>query len=169
MLTVRPIEPFAIEKRPESRDALVISASASRIDAADVDELPPRGRLQKEETPAPLHRQKARTDVPLDPPWVRADVRVKSFALAFVGMLCAMVIGFMSEIRPLKSDSPDYGYDEALGTETSFLSRERLQSNCSGASQGTAEASNGGSDRPGIGAMPAHAAALPSVSVTSRE
>ena len=127
----RPIDPTAIEKRLESPDALVISASASTIDAADVDELPPRGRLQREETPAPLHRQKGRTDVRLDSPWVQADVRVKSFALAFVSMLCATVIGFVSEIRPLSSDSPDYGYDEALGTETCFLSRARLQSNCS--------------------------------------
>ena len=94
---------------------------------------------------------------------------MKSFALPFVSMLCATVIGLVSEIRPLNSDSPDYGYDEALGTETSFLSRARLQSNCSGASQGTAEASNGGSDRLRISAMAAHAAPLPTASVTSRE
>ena len=166
MLTLRPIDPVAIDKRLESPDALVILASASTIDA---DELPLRARLQQEETPAPLHRQKGRTDVPLDPPWVQADVRVKSFALAFVSMLCATVIGFVSEIRPLQSASPDYGYDEALGTETSFLSRARLQSNCSRASQGAVEASNGGSDKLRISAMPAHAAALPTASVTSRE
>ena len=108
-------------------------------------------------------------DVPLDSPWVQADARVKPFALAFVSMLCATVIGFVSEIRPLKSASPDYGYDEALGTETSFLSRARLQSNCSRASQGAVEASNGGSDRLRISAMAAHAAALPNASVTSIE
>ena len=78
-------------------------------------------------------------------------------------------IGFVSEIRPLKSDLPDYGYDEALGIETSFLSRAMLQSNCSGESQGTAEASNGGSDRLRISAMAVHAAASPTASVTSRE
>ena len=94
---------------------------------------------------------------------------MKSFALAFVSMLCATVIGVVSEIRPLKSDLPDYGYDEALGTETSFLSRAMLQSNCSGESQGTAEASNGGSDRLRISAMAVHAAASPTASVTSRE
>ena len=94
---------------------------------------------------------------------------MKSFALAFVSMLCATVIGFVSEIRPLEPDSPDYGYDEALGPESSFLSRARLQSNCSGASQGTAEAFSGGSDRLRISAMAAHAAALPTASVTSRE
>jgi hypothetical protein len=162
------IDPIAIEKRLESPDALVISGSASTIDAADVDELPPRGRLQQEETSAPLHRQKGRTDVPLDPSWVQADVRVM-FALDFVSMPCGTVIVFVSEIRPLKSDSPDYGYDEALGTETSFLSRTRLQSNCSGASQGTAEASSAGSDRLRISTMAAHAVALPTANVTSRE
>lgn len=161
MLTLRPIDPVATEKRLESPDALVISASASTIDAADVDELPPRGRLQQEETPAPLHRQKGRTDIPLDPPRVQADVRVKSFAFPFVRMLCATVIGFVSEIRPLKPDSPDDGYDEAPGTETSFVSRARVPSNCSGASQRTAEASNGGSCRLRISAMAA--------SITSRE
>ena len=50
MLTLRPIDPVAIERRLESPDSLVISASASTIDAADVDELPPRGRVQQEET-----------------------------------------------------------------------------------------------------------------------
>ena len=43
MLTLRPIDPVAIEKRLESPDSLVISASASTIDATDVDDLPPRG------------------------------------------------------------------------------------------------------------------------------
>jgi hypothetical protein len=52
------IDPIAIEKRLESPDALVIAAGASTIDAEDVDEPPPRGRLQQEESPAPLHRQK---------------------------------------------------------------------------------------------------------------
>ena len=67
MLTLRPIDPVAIEKRLESPDALVISASASTIDVADVDETP-AAETPKEETPATLHRQKGRTDVPLDPP-----------------------------------------------------------------------------------------------------
>ena len=104
MLTLRPIDLVAIEERLESPDTLVISASASTIDTADVGELPRRGRLQQEETPAPLHRQKGSTDVRLNPPWVQADVRVKSFALAFVSMLCAMFIGFVWEIGPHKLD-----------------------------------------------------------------
>ena len=43
---------------------------------------------------------------------------VGSFVLAFVAMLCATFIGFMSEMRPLTPDLPDRGYDEALGTQT---------------------------------------------------
>ena len=101
MLTLRPIDPVAIEKRLESPDALVISASVSTIDAADVSALPPRGRLQEEETPAPLHRQKGSTDVRLNPPWVQADVRVKSFALAFVSMLRAASSGSCRRSDPL--------------------------------------------------------------------
>ena len=43
---------------------------------------------------------------------------VGSFVLAFVGMLCATFIGFVSEMRPLTPDLPNRGYDEALGTQT---------------------------------------------------
>jgi hypothetical protein len=42
---------------------------------------------------------------------------VGSFVLAFVGMLCATSIGFVSEMRPLAPDLPDRGYDEALVTQ----------------------------------------------------
>lgn len=60
-----------------------------------------------------------------------AKTRVGSFVLAFVGMLCATVIGFVSEIRPLSPNSPDYGYEEAQATEVSALSSATLASNCS--------------------------------------
>ena len=43
---------------------------------------------------------------------------VGSFVIAFVGMLCATFIGFVSEMRPLAPDLPDRGYDEALETQT---------------------------------------------------
>jgi hypothetical protein len=46
---------------------------------------------------------------------------VESFVLVFVGMLCATFIGFVSEMRPLTSDLPDRGYDEALGTQTNSV------------------------------------------------
>ena len=42
---------------------------------------------------------------------------VGSFVIAFVGMLCATFIGFVSEMRPLTPDLPDRGYDEALVTQ----------------------------------------------------
>ena len=42
---------------------------------------------------------------------------VGSFVLAFVGMLSATFIGFVSEMRRLAPDLPDRGYDEALVTQ----------------------------------------------------
>ncbi|MBV8670581.1 MAG: hypothetical protein JO098_02355 [Candidatus Eremiobacteraeota bacterium] len=168
MLTLRPIDPVVIE-RLEGPDAPVISVSASTIDAADVDGLPPRERPQQEEASAPLHRQERPTDAPRDAPSNRWDVRVRSFALAFVGLLCAMVIGFVSEIRPLRPDSPDYGYDEALGTETSSLSSANLLSNCSDDGLATAARSEDGLDKLGAGAIAAHAAASPTASFMPRQ
>ena len=57
--------------------------------------------------------------------------RVGSFALGFFGLLCAMAVGFVSELRPPVSNSVDYGYDERLGAQTLSLSGARLASNCS--------------------------------------
>ena len=45
------------------------------------------------------------------------------FVLGFLGLLCAMAIGFLSEFHLLKQNSSDYGYDEALGTQTSSQSQ----------------------------------------------
>ena len=62
MLTLRPIDPVAIEKRLESPDALIVSASASTIDAADVDELPPRGdSKRKKRQPRFIGKRAGRT------------------------------------------------------------------------------------------------------------
>jgi hypothetical protein len=60
-----------------------------------------------------------------------SENRVGSFALGFFGLLCAMAVGFVSEIRPPASNSTDYGYDEQLGAETSSPSGAKLVSNCS--------------------------------------
>ena len=120
--------------------------------------------LQHEEAPAPLQRQGCRTDLPLDAPSLQSGVRV-----AFIGMLCATVISFLSEIRSLKQHSSDYGYDEALGTESSSLSSANFLSNCSDASRATARASKDGLDGLGVSAIAAHAAASPTASFTSRE
>jgi hypothetical protein len=56
---------------------------------------------------------------------------VKLLALAFIGLLCATLIGFVSGIRPLKRDLPDFGYDESLGIESSSLSSVNFRLNCS--------------------------------------
>jgi hypothetical protein len=108
-------------------------------------------------------------DVAPDAASIRSDVWVRSFAFAFVGSLCATVIGFVSEIRPLKPDSPDYGYDEALGTETPSLSSANFMSNCSGDSPATAGASKDVLDGLGVSAIAAYAAESPTANFTSRE
>jgi hypothetical protein len=57
--------------------------------------------------------------------------RAGSFALGSIGLLFAMAIGFVSELRPPASTSVDYGYDEQLRAETPSPSGARLVSNCS--------------------------------------
>ena len=106
MLAMRPIDPVAIETQLASPDAPVILVNVSTIDEAGTDEFLPGKRLQHEEAPVWCDRQERLADVPLDAPSLQSDVGVRSFALAFVGMLCAAVIGFVSEIRPLKAHSP---------------------------------------------------------------
>jgi hypothetical protein len=91
---------------------------------------------------------------------ILSDAPTRSFGLAFAGLLCATVIGLASEIRPLKPDSPDYGYDEALGAETSSLSGASFLS-CSVDGPATAGASVGGFDRRGARAIGAQASASP--------
>ena len=57
--------------------------------------------------------------------------RVGSFALGSFGLLCAMAVGFVSELRPPVTISVDPGYDEQLGAQTLSLSGARHVSNCS--------------------------------------
>jgi hypothetical protein len=57
--------------------------------------------------------------------------RVGSFALGSFGLLCAMAVGFVSELRPLDSNSVDHGYDEQLEAQTLSLSVAADVSNCS--------------------------------------
>ena len=92
------------------------------------------------------------------------EIRLRSFVLAFVGMLCATVIGFVSEIRPLSPDSPDYGYEEAPATEISSLSSATLLSNCSNDSPATAGTFKDRSDRLGVSAIASPAAVSPTAS-----
>lgn len=60
-----------------------------------------------------------------------SEFRARSFMLGFAGLLFLTVIGFMSATQALISSSADYGYDEALGAQTSSLSSLGFSSNCS--------------------------------------
>jgi hypothetical protein len=125
--------------------------------------------FQQEEGPPLLRRQGRPTDLPLGAPSLQSGAWVRSFALAFIGMLCVTVISFVSEIRSLKQHSSDYGYDEALGTESSSLSNANFLSNCSDDSRATARASKGGLDGLGVSPIAAHAAASSTASFTPTE
>jgi hypothetical protein len=162
MLTLRPTDPVAIEEplvSPNARDA---------ADAADADGRLTGERLQQEEPSA----RRDSPDLLLDAPSIQSDIRVRSFALAFVGFLCAMFIGFVWEIRPLKLDSPEYGYDEALGTETSSLPGANFLTNCidncADHSLAIARASKDGVDRLAASAI-VHAAASLTAGFTPTE
>jgi hypothetical protein len=134
--------------------AIETSAFASASGAGDAA----RRRSTSDIAAHPLQRsRRAPPDAPSNP----SDVGVRSFALAFFGLLCATVVGFMSEIRPLKPDSPDYDYDEALGIGTSSLYSAKYESNCSDDSPATAGASKGGLDRLGVSAIATHGSASP--------
>jgi hypothetical protein len=161
MLAVLPIDSDAIEKQLESADAPISLVSVSTIVATGADGLIPGERLQQEDAPARLHRHGRLEDVPLAGPSNQSDVYVRSFALAFVGLLCATVVGFVLEIRPLKPDSPDYGYDEAFGTVTSSLPSANVLSNCSDDSLAIAGASKDSSDTLRASAIAAGAATSP--------
>jgi hypothetical protein len=119
--------------------------------------------LQQQEARAPLHSQAHNA------PSLQSGVRVRAVALAFIGMLCATVISFVSEIRSLKQHSSNYGYDEALGTESSSLSGANFLSNCSNDSRATVRASKDGLDGLGVSAIAAHPVGSPTASFTSRE
>ena len=125
--------------------------------------------LRREEARAPLHSQGRRTDVAHGARSLQSGVRVRSFALALIGLLCATVISFVSEIRSLKQHSSNYGYDEAFGTESSSVPSANFLSNCSDDSRATARASKDGLDGLGVSAITAHAAASPTANFTSRE
>ncbi len=67
------------------------------------------------------------------------------------------MIGFVSEIRPLEADSPDYGYDEALGTQSASMSSASAPS-CSDDCPVAVGMSEDGSNRLGASAIAADAA-----------
>ncbi len=127
--------------------AFGLRAVASTRFAAD--ELPGE-KFHQDEAPAPLNRQESVAKLPSDTPSNRSGVRVRSFMLAFVGMLCATFIGFVSEIRPLNPYSPDHGYDEALGTQTFSLSSANFSANGSDEGTATFGGAKGGRERLGV-------------------
>jgi hypothetical protein len=73
-------------------------------------------------------------------------------------LLSVAVIAFASEIRPIDSNSPNYGYDEALVTQMSPLLGAEFFSNCSDHDGGITGRSKGGFDRLGISTIVAHGA-----------
>jgi hypothetical protein len=71
----------------------------------------------------------------------------RSFVLGFVGLLFLTVVGFVSATQALTSTSADYGYDEALGTQSSSLSGLNFPSNCSDNDTTIASESKDGSEK----------------------
>ena len=146
MLTLRPIDPVAIEKRLESPDALVISASASTIDAADVDELPPRGLQRKKPQPRFIGKRAGRTQARRGARrFIGSDIRPLN------RIHQTMATMKRSELRPLSY--PARGFSRIA---------PRQPRHCRSIQRRLGQA-------PRISAMAAHAAALPTASVTSRE
>jgi hypothetical protein len=71
----------------------------------------------------------------------------RSFMLGFTGLLFLTVVGFVSATQALTSTSADYGYDEALGTQSSSLSGLNFSSNCSDNDTTIAGVSKDGSEK----------------------
>jgi len=59
-----------------------------------------------------------------------SEIRLRLFALGFLGLLCAMMIGFVSASRALGPNSVDYGYDQRLGAQSLSQSGAERVSNC---------------------------------------
>ena len=67
----------------------------------------------------------------------------------FVGLLCAAVVAFASEVRPIDSNSTAYGYDEALAAQMSPLLGTEFLSNCSDDDAEITERSENGFEQAG--------------------
>ena len=85
-----------------------------------------------------------------------SELQIGKAVLGLLGMFGAMAIGAVSEIRPLEPNSPEYGYDEALGTLVSSPLSANFLSNCYG-DAGIAATSNDCSDRFAVRAVVAQA------------
>ena len=137
-----------LENRLTRLDAAIGPLGVFTRAGADVEALLPGERLP--EARALLHRGQRPKDIPHHAAPDGSALRVSSFAFLFVGLLCVAVIAFASEIRPIDSNSPDYGYDEALVTQMSPALSAELLSNCSDHDAGITGRSKDGFDRLGI-------------------
>ena len=99
-------------------------------------------------------RNSARASIPPDIP----EIQARSFMLGFAGLLFVTIVGFVSASKTSISTSADYGYDEALGTQTSSLFSASFLSNCSDDGPTIAGASKDGSEKLGASAIVAHGA-----------
>jgi len=118
MLNLRPLgSTVRLENRLTRLDAAIGPLGVFTSAGADVDALLPGERLP--EARALLDRGQRLKDIHHHAAPDGSALRVSSFAFLFVGLLCAAVIAFPSEIRPIDSNSPDYGYDEALTIQMS--------------------------------------------------
>ena len=147
MLNLRPLgSTVRLENRLTRLDAAIGPLGVFTSAGADVDALLPGERLP--EARALLHRGQRPKDIPHHAAPDGSALRVSSFAFLFVGLLCAAA--FASEIRPIDSNSPDYGYDEALVSQMSPALSAELLSNCSDHDAGITGRSKDGFDRLGI-------------------
>ena len=149
-----PLQPtIAIEKSLKRPSAPVTPVRLSMIDATEARRFLPGKILGQAEGPDRLRRHEGA----LASPSVQSGFDLRWFALALVGSVCATMIGFVSEIRPLKAESPDYGYDEALGTQSASMSSSSAPS-CSDDCRVAVGMSDDGSKRLGASPITAEAA-----------
>ena len=118
MPNLRPLgSTVRLENRLTRLDAAIGPLGVFTSDRGDIDALLPGERLP--EARAVLDRRQRLKDIHHHAALDGSALRVSLFAFLFVGLLCAAVIAFASEIRPIDSNSPDYGYDEALTIQMS--------------------------------------------------
>ena len=97
-----------------------------------------------------------------------SEIPARAFMLGFAGLLFITVVGFVSSTQALISTSADYGYDEALGTQTSSLSSVSFLSNCSDDGPTVTGASKDGSEKLEASAIVAHGAGSSTANLHAR-
>ena len=88
----------------------------------------------------------------------RSEIPTLSFMLGFAGLLFVTVVGFGCASETSISTSAGYGYDEALGTQTSSLSSPTFLANCYDDGPTIAGASEDGSEKLWASAIVAYGA-----------